>query len=160
MNCEMMKEDIALYATGDLPGCQVSAIEHHLSFCDSCRAYCEEMLELTTSVAALQSVDTPQLNTASILEAIEEPGRGKWAWRVPALAGLAATALFMASFFPNEEATDTPTEFQLTQTTVSTFETATKPELMMTSETADDSPSLMVKLYTEDPDVVIYWFGD
>ena len=36
----------------------------------------------------------------------------------------------------------------------------TQPEITLATETPNVESSIMVEFYTDDPDVVIYWFGD
>ncbi|MFP6581784.1 MAG: hypothetical protein VCD00_04440 [Candidatus Hydrogenedentota bacterium] len=166
MRCESMKEKIALYATGDLPSKEVSNVEHHLNSCVACEMYHEEMRGLADELQTLSTMDVPGLNTAAVFDALEQPVNHSRSWRVPAVVSAFAALLIVSSLLRPDVLNDTPVEIKLTKTvpaeTVQHLEAAAPviPDAEFASDLVQDVPSTKIILYTDDPNVVIHWFGD
>lgn len=164
MTCESMKEKIALHATGDLPSKDASIVEQHLDSCAACQTVFDEMKTLHHQLGRLDEMDVPAIHARAILDAAEiTPARSR-SWRVPAMATAVAAVLLIAITLQADRNTRTPLQFQLTKATQSApiiqTPSPTQPDLTLAAEAPHKDASIMVKLYTDDPDVVIYWWGD
>jgi len=51
-NCETLAESIGLFASGDLPACELAAIGEHLRSCEDCRRRLNELQRIADSLAA------------------------------------------------------------------------------------------------------------
>src|SRR5262249_10605709 len=85
------REMLALFVENDLPAIQTEGVRQHISRCEKCRKYCEE-LQASQSVIrtqlrpTFQASVTPELLTAvrqTVLSRIDDaPRTFGWAWRV------------------------------------------------------------------------------
>jgi anti-sigma factor RsiW len=81
--CVEFVELVTDYLEGVLPDRERRALEHHLSLCDPCGAYLEQMRETRRLTGSLQVDDVPEEGVAELLavfrayqaERGNEPGR-------------------------------------------------------------------------------------
>jgi len=176
MNCKDWEERIALSAGGDLSAESRAEVERHLAACAACRAFAQAVQD---SLALLQSAHEEPIAAghytalrAAVLERLARERRGRrWAW-VPVLAaGLAAAAVFVA-VRPAQKPEVTVAELRLPQPPVLAPPAlrpvvapvhARRPKLrpaVATPQPPPEAEPLVVKLITDDPNVVIYWIPD
>lgn len=171
MNCLQMRDHITLYLSDDLSSQDTAIVQTHLKTCDSCQAYHADMREMMDDLQHLHTMDVPSGSLshlqAKVMTTLDAPST-KRAWLRPSLAlGTAALVAIVigVSFVKN---IDSPAPSEWTQAlapeSIVTREkpneqTATK-RITLAATTPEKAPPLIVKLYTNDPDIVIYWFGD
>jgi len=91
MSCAYSREMLALFVEDDLPVIQTERVRQHISQCEKCRKYCEELqssqsLIRTRLKPSLQVAVTPELLTTvrqTVLSQIDDaPRMFGWAWRL------------------------------------------------------------------------------
>jgi anti-sigma factor RsiW len=188
MKCRFSENDIALFVEGDIGPSRAREIEEHLTECRSCGELAEELRESQSvfkslkqdvvSAAALASVRTRVLAEAGAGNA--RAGWGRWVY---ALAGAAFVAvvgvalswqvrepapqvtLNQVKVAPNPIASapapKTATTVKARVSVARLKGTAAKPQVGENAEIGAESVKpLVVKLLTDDPNIVIYWLVD
>ena len=163
MKCSMDESLLALYAGGDLADEQVREVEKHLRDCPACR---ELAAGLAASQAALHSLRDEDLDASPLAEVRRrvmdrvDAARPAWVfalrWWQAVPVGLAAAVLVFV-LYPRPEippppgppvvATAPPPEIR-------------KPVLERPKVAEPPQEPLLVKMFTDDPDIVIYWLID
>jgi len=170
MTCSDWEARIALYSGGDLAFEEGAEVERHLAGCAGCREFrqgLEETLALMRAVHAgpLASADYSAVR-AGVLERIDR--RRRHAWALVWAGGLAAAmALGLLFFVPRPRPVE-PLQFALTPPAASppvrTEMPAPRRRRVRRTHPgpaiAPASEPFVVKLVTDDPDVVIYWIVD
>ncbi len=158
MSCTHLEERLALYAGGDLDPVEAAKIELHLNGCAECRAFLGEM---NASLAALQTetlewaaVDVMHQRTISALRPAAFPF-----WRYAAAVAVVMGGLASWHFKPSA-----PIPLPVVSAAV------TQPKMLPViapvvvrakkARRVEKHESMVVKLQTDDPDVVIYWITD
>ena len=167
MNCTEWEERIALHAQGDLPPQECAAAERHLAECAECREF---LADLRQSLAALRAAHAEPLEAsayaavrARVLERIDH-GRGR-AWWLGWIGALAAAAAVLVTLLlprpvpPPKLAVAPPPGLNRQPALVPAPPEVSPPAKSATPKrrAAPRPESLLVKLITDDPDVVIYW---
>lgn len=106
MNCEAVRERLALWAGGDLPPDELVAVEDHLAGCGACRAEADAWRADRERIIELAKMDAgPELEPSRLEQMIAEaeqaaggeaapaPTRVFWRWAGP-VAALLAVFLF------------------------------------------------------------------
>ncbi|MDR3700642.1 MAG: zf-HC2 domain-containing protein [Candidatus Sulfopaludibacter sp.] len=179
MNCTHWEERIALYAGGDLPAAEAAEVERHLGDCPGCQLFAsglKESLQLLQGIhqdpIALAHFAAVRARVMAELEGSLQP----W-WRKAWMYGLAvavAAALFLmlalrpaAPVHPKRMAV----QVLLPQVDVAPPEPVVprvikahgvrRPRVRPPAVVPRaPGPPIVVKLLTDDPDVVIYWITD
>ena len=160
MKCSMDETLLALYAGGDLPEREARKVEAHLRSCPACRELAEV---LTASQAALHSLRDEVLDASRLAEVrrrvMDRVGSARPAWvyafrwwqAVP--VGLAAAVLVFV-LYPRPEIPPPPAP-----PVVAEAPPPEVPKPVPVRPMAAEPPQepLLVKMFTDDPDVVIYW---
>ncbi len=186
MSCRCYERWIALFVEGDLPPRKSRRLEEHLASCERCGELLHGLEESQASVKALAEVALPSSVLQEMRQAVREgidagaeaprsnPG---WIW---ALAGsVAVLVLGLVIFFraeapeperaaevdPVETAPVTPPEVEPSPPVE--VERSPEPEPVPVPKTrvADAEPApakptgedMVVRIMTDNPDVVIYW---
>ena len=176
MNCSDWEQRIALHAGGDLPPAETAEVERHLRECAGCQVLASGMKQ---SLAMLKEAHDEPLAPAHfstvrarVMAELEQKRRPLWAWAwsfglaAAAVALLATLALrpgrtperrapVVAANHPpvvvaHEPAVPPPPHRRVARRVV-------RPPIV--PDTPDPEP-LIVKLQTDDPNVVIYWIAD
>ena len=176
MNCSDWEERIALSASGDLSPALEAEVKQHLAECAGCREFAREMedsLKLLRSAheepIAAGHYAAVRARVLARLERGRSPWR-RWVWAAGLAAGLALAGVFVA-MRPQEkpkvlvaavlrlEAPAVPLQ-QAEPVAPRAAEQRRRPR--RTVEPAPPQPvePLVVKLITNDPDVIIYWIAD
>jgi len=188
MNCIYSENDIALFVEGDLASEKAGEVQEHLEFCAACSALVADLQQSqtafkslrqdTVSAAALSSVRARVLS--EIRESRVKPAWGRWIY---ATAYATAAAMFAAVIgLGIASQMRTPSLPQVQQVVLPVPPTA-KPvgTPLLAGKTSHDEvvparpvrrrvaarattssapKQTVVKLFTDDPNIVIYWLID
>jgi anti-sigma factor RsiW len=180
MSCSQFEELIALYIEGDLPERNIRPVEEHLKLCPACREFAEE---LTASQSALKALGSEPVDEAlysqmrqRVLTEIGARQATAWPIWVYALAASCMVVLAVWAFLehrpaqpPREEAAHIsrpqdsrpaePAPRLIVPRLLPRTRGPARPRTVAV-ETPVSAEPLLVKLITDDPDVVIYWLID
>lgn len=171
MNCRDWEERIALYAGGDLPREEAVETEGHLRNCASCREFAAALREYAAWMREAHQELPAQADFAAmragVLEWLERRRR-PFPWGLAWAGGLAATAALFLLLWRSprsEPAQPAPQVGAVTKPPVQAVEDppprpARRHRRVHTSGSQKPPEPLLVKLITDDPDVVIYWIVD
>jgi hypothetical protein len=172
MNCREFEALIALDVGGDLNAEEAAAVQQHLAVCSGCQALAEELRESQIVLKEL-AADEPDPVVYSAMRArllaASEPRR-RWVW---ALAAAAVVIIGLATVVWQYERRLTeippPEMARASLPTPSAPELKTRPVHRATRPRRVPPPKpvaaraaepMVMKLLTDDPNVVIYWIVD
>ncbi|HKE25831.1 MAG TPA: zf-HC2 domain-containing protein [Bryobacteraceae bacterium] len=178
MRCEQWQERIALAAGGDLREAERAGLEAHVAECAPCA---DELAALQRSLALLREAHEEPMAEAHfaavrgrVLAEIDARPRRRWEWA----AALAAAALLLAGVFvflrtPHQKSSPRRPVAAVTAPPAPSIAAPARPptrrrrlgapirRVRGTVNPAEvSSEPVVVKLLTDDPNVVIYWIGD
>ena len=166
MNCSDWEERIALHAGGDLPPAEVAEVERHLRECAGCRASAAAFgrgLELLREVhqEPLAPVHFAVVR-AGVLAKLERKRR--WAWAYGFAVATGALVVLLAPWpgrmpEPPVAVVSHPPAPQLTPVVEAPAVHGARVRRARQPAARPAEP-LMIKLITDDPNVVIYWIAD
>jgi hypothetical protein len=180
MNCREWEERIALYAGGDLAAAEAAAVERHLGECAGCQVFASGMRE---SLRVMRDAHAEELDGAAFAavraRVLGELNPRVW-WRRGWVWGLAGTALMVVLvLWPRaavvrrapatvavQPAVESPAPGPVLRNggplRISRPAHMTRrrvhPVRAVAAKVA--GPPIVVKMITDDPDVVIYWITD
>ncbi len=178
MNCARFEEQIVLYAGGDLEERKAHRLEAHLRECATCRDLAASLAEDQAALHDLRAEPADlamleQIRSRVLAQVAGRPPAPRplfgWAWRL-ALAGSLAAAV-LAVFLWRSRRAEPPQPVAVAQAPQPVMELPApaprrvppapraprrRPAPQRHVETASAKP-LMVKLATDDPNVVIIW---
>jgi anti-sigma factor RsiW len=175
MNCSDWEQRIALHAGGDLPPAETAEVERHLRECAGCQVLASGMKQ---SLAMLKEAHDEPLAPAHfstvrarVMAELEQKRRPLWAWAwsfglAAAAVALLATLALRPGRMPERRA---PVVAANRPPVVVAHEPAVTPPphrrvarrvVRPIVPDAPDPEPLIVKLQTDDPNVVIYWIAD
>lgn len=168
MNCPDWEERIALHAQGDLSPQEAAPAQRHLGECEECREFRDGVRQSLSVLRGAHEEPLPQAHYAMVrartLEQLTPIRRPRWrlAW-IPALAAVGALVVF---FLVRPQPIQPP-RAAITPPPAPTMGAAPAaapsgpPRRMVPARRRPGPPPsgapLLVKLVTDDPDVVIYW---
>ncbi len=176
MTCKDWEERIALHAGGDLPAAEAAELETHLAACDECRgaagmygAGIELLREAHREPIAEAHYAAVR---ARVLAELRQERRPVWRWIwVGGLAAVAVAAVLM--LWPTPVHTPERIEMAAIRPAAPHIEAprpvaparVVHPRRAVARATVSEpkkrpSEPLVVKLLTDDPNVVIYWIAD
>ena len=165
MNCIDWEERIALYAGGDLAPAEAEAVKLHVAECGGCQLLLSGLRQSLETVREAHGELPDAAHFAAVrarvLAELERGPNRRWRWMwAPAMAA-AAMALLMALW---------PRPPQSLVLPLPPAPAAAPPEIAkavpvrhaprprkLAAKLREPSEPLVVKLLTDDPDVVIYW---
>jgi anti-sigma factor RsiW len=176
MNCSDWEERVALHAGGDLPPAEAAAVERHLRECAGCQVLASGLKQ---SLALLKEAHDEPLAVAHfsavrarVVAELDQKQRLLWrrAWSIGLAAAVVAVLVMLAvrpertqerrapivavnhppAIVVPEPVVPPPPPRRLARHVV-------RPPIV--PDTPDPEP-LIVKLQTDDPNVVIYWIAD
>jgi predicted anti-sigma-YlaC factor YlaD len=167
MTCREYEPLLALYVEGDLDDPDV---ERHLAECEGCRELLDDLRASQAMLRKLGTADPAFLAAVrtEVLAKIREKRRTVWPW-IAAYA--AALALFLAVFAEPRGRSLVPIA-RTVQPLVSRVAEDAHPVSVRTSapvhkgrrgrrpQTKGSAPPLVVKMLTDDPNIVIIWLVD
>ena len=175
MNCRDWEERIALHAGGDLPSAEAAEVERHLRECAGCQVLASGLKQ--NLVLLKEAHDEPLAPVhfsavrARVMAELEQKRRPLWAWAWSFGLAAAAVALLVTLALrpgrtPERRA---PVVAVNHPPVVVVHEPAVPPPphrrvarrvVRPIVPDAPDPEPLIVKLQTDDPNVVIYWIAD
>lgn len=177
MNCSDWEERIALHAGGDLPPAEAAEVERHLRECAGCQVLASGLKQ---SLALLKEAHDEPLAPAHfsavrarVVAELEQKRRPLWAWAWSlGLAAAVVALLMMLALRPGRTPVVTRSNRSLTFAALSSpavrepvvpprphRRVARRVVRPKVPEAPNPEP-LIVKLQTDDPNVVIYWIAD
>jgi len=182
MNCAEWEERIALYYGGDLPADETRAVEAHLADCAGCRLFAGGMKDALTVLQQAHADPLAGAHFAFVRARVlsrlagERRGRRRWAWMYGAAAMAAAALLLAAGLWPRRPQRNAapriappvaavsrpaPPEIHAAAVRIQRHPrrhfAAAKAHVAPAGPAAQPAKPLVVKLVTDDPNVVIYW---
>jgi len=168
MNCTDWEERLALYAGGDLAPAPAAEVERHLAECAGCQMVASGLrASLELLEGAHQEVPAPAHFAAvrsRVLAQLERERRPFWrrAW-VYGFAAVAAMLLAAVAIWPSRWVAPPPPEVAIVHAPAAPVpivparppQAGHKPR-----KKAEPGEPLMVRLVTDNPDVVIYWISE
>ena len=172
MNCDAFEPLIALYVGDDLPERDTPKVVQHLAGCPDCRQLLEDLQASHAALRELgsEAVDAAMLTAvrAGVLGGIGDRRRRVWPWVAAfAAAGTLATALIVT---PRKAVEKAPLIVQ--KPAIERVETARVVEEPVVvrrrrrvvrrrpAPPPAEAEPLVVKMLTDDPDIVIIWLVD
>jgi hypothetical protein len=162
VSCERWERHIALAAGDDLDENEIRALELHLAECFRCRYTEAEFAAVRAELHSLRDVDSPELDALrlNVMNAVHRRRESLLRSAVGLAAGMLALALGWTVYRPGEIAPP-PRPPAIVATAVA-------PQPIVAAKSIEPKPSrdqrerspILVKLYTDDPDVVILWIAD
>lgn len=170
MNCDAFEPLIALYVGADLPDRDRPQVEQHLAACPDCRQLLEDLQANHAALRELgsEAVDAVMLTAvrAGVLAGIGERRRRVWPW-VAAFAAAAAlvAALVVTPRKPIEQPQPPPQVARVVVAPERVVEETVAPRRRRVARRRPTPPPreaqpLVVKMLTDDPDIVIIWLVD
>jgi len=164
MTCARWEQRLALWVEGDLPAREATGVERHLEACAGCR---EARAALEQSQSALKELAAEPLDVMALAEVRErvmaavpeqQPRRAVawWPLAIPALAAALAAAILWPRDVP---APPSAPAAAIPPAPAAPKIVWTKPEPPLRHTAAAVGPLLM-RIETDDPNVVIYWIVD
>ena len=175
MNCSDWEEQIALHTGGDLPPAEAAEVERHLRECAGCQVLASGLKQ---SLALLREAHDEPLAAAHfsavrarVVAELEKGRRPSWWWAwTYGLAAVAVALLVMLALRPGRtpERRAPVVAANHPPVIVARVSAAPPPARRRVARRAvrpivPDTPTLeplIVKLQTDDPNVVIYWIAD
>jgi Putative zinc-finger len=186
MNCQEWEERIALQVSGDAARGEAAEIERHIAECAGCQAFASSMKQ---SVGLLRDAHQEEIAPAHyaavrarVLTQLQEQRawwRQLWVYGVAALAVAALLMMVWPHAETRQVAVKPPVGVKTpapgapdTVPEASQVAAATQPEnepgeppvrqpaVRRARSARQPAESLLVKLETDNPDVVIYWIAD
>jgi anti-sigma factor RsiW len=167
MKCAALEPLIALYAGRDLEGPDAARVEAHVAECAACRELLEELQSSQSALRELGSepVDAALLTAvrAGVMAGIGGRRRVVWPWA----AGFAAAALVAGLVVQPRKRIEQPVPVaQPRRVVIALPAIETPPEPVPGRVVKRRAPKpkaeqpLVVKMLTDDPDIVIIWLVD
>jgi anti-sigma factor RsiW len=173
MQCKDWEERVALHVGGDLASDDASAVERHLAGCAGCQVLWSGMRE---SLELLHGAHVEALPSAAytavrgrVMAELAAGQRVWWRW-VAGLAAVAAVMLGALAVWPERAIKPlprvvlaVPPVFQTAQAKSGTDpQTGPPAPPRQWGKRAAPAPRqpLLVRLVTDDPNIVIYWIAD
>ena len=177
MSCSHWEEPIALYAGGDLAPADAVEVEQHVVECARCRLF---FSSLQRSMELLREIHAEPVAPAHfaavrsrVLAEIERPPRQPaWVWGLAAAAAIALLVMRGAGLRPARHvqpraplmaavaSSQPPAVTAAAKTRMPPIDRAGRKARLRAVPTAPPAPPLLVKLTTDDPNVIIYWIAD
>ena len=171
MNCEQARELAALAASGDVTVAEQRALESHAAECAACRAEVVAFEALWGQLASMREESAPDHAYAAVrarvAAEIGDRQRRNWLAAWPAFAAvLACSVVLVVLLRPEAPVATQPAELPTRPVVAVVDVPAPTPSVRQTrrpvARVKAQAPGepLVVRLLTNDPDVVIYWIAD
>jgi len=175
MRCHHSEDDLALYVESDLSWARHCEVEAHLPECEACRAFVAELRE---SQAVFKSLRAEMVSAAALSEVRKRVlaevavshGRFAWGRWLYAMAGLACVVVAVVVARYEWRRMDTPAKPLVIEAAQVEPSDGPKPSAKPTTPAlratrpfqGGEKPKqqVVMKLLTDDPDIVIYWLID
>jgi len=185
MNCSNWEERIALYAGGDLQAQETADVDRHLADCEGCRDFAAGLKESLQLMRSIHEEPVAEAHFAAVRARVMgelEGSRLPW-WRSAWAYGFsaAALALFLILTLVPRRRVERPIRAEaVREQGIPAIRRDVAPApaplhrvhpvhavrhqrplpILPVSVPPDPGPPAVVKMLTDDPDVVIYWITD
>jgi len=170
MNCRAFEPLIALHAGRDLDGRDLARVEEHLAECSDCRQLLEDLQESRTALKELASEEVDGALLAAVRSGVlgvNTPRRAIWPW----VAAFVTTAALVIAFVatprkperqphPLPDGHGSVTEPRALASDPPQVKPGPKRRRVVRRTPIPRSEPLVVKMLTDDPDIVIIWLVD
>jgi predicted anti-sigma-YlaC factor YlaD len=181
MNCREWEERLALYAGGDLGAAENAQVERHLHDCAGCQMFLSGLRQGLQVLQEVHGEEPPPAYFAAVrarvLAEVSGEPRFRWVRRWALGCAMAAVAvLLVVSTWPGRRPGPAPQVARVTppveaapapaavaaapQRVTRAIHRARRPRPERAPAPAPPARPLVVKLVTDDPDVVIYWITE
>jgi hypothetical protein len=188
MNCGESEERIALHAGGDLPPREAAAVDRHVAECAACQALLSGLRQTADALRAAHSEPVDSAHYAAVrarvLSELSRRQRPRWAYaalaaaailllvgvwpratprpqpQVPAVAAVRGADPLVRGGPPGPLPRVTPEAAGRGRRTQGVPRTRGSAPPLQQGEPGPPAQPLVVKLITDDPDVVIYWISE
>jgi anti-sigma factor RsiW len=180
MNCGEWEERLALYAGGDLVPAEKAEVERHLQDCTGCQVFLSGLSEGLQVLRDAHAQEVAPAHFAAVrARVLAELGRGRRRWWLQRWAfGLATAALLLLVVLwmwparrsapqpqvvrvsPAPEVPVTAPKGPAPAPVPHVSRRARTPRPARPKPVVEPAKPLVVKLVTDDPDVVIYWLTE
>ncbi len=170
MSCHKYQKMTALHVAGDLPEAKVPRLEEHLGGCPACRSLAEELRASQSALEALRGEPVEEAALEQVRQRVlariateGQPARRLgWAYALAAgLAVVAVGALWNVAYRPAPHAPQPAVAVvprQAGPAPAESDKTGVLPHRApRVKRPAPAAEPLLVKLITDDPEVIIYW---
>lgn len=170
MSCRDWEERIALYVGGDLAPAEAQAVERHVAECAGCQLLLSGLRESLALVREAHGEPVEAAHFAAVrARVLSELERGAARrWRFAWMYAMAAAVVVLLIGWPRPEqhmvvpmpqAPAAPTVAKVQTPVVKTVRRRSRPRVAVARKEEPQEPAepMVVKLLTNDPDVVIYW---
>jgi len=160
MNCVAWEERIALYAGGDLAPAEAQAVEGHVAECSGCQLLLSGLRESLALVREAHAEPVEAAHFAAVRARVlaKLDGAPTRRWRFAWMGALAAAVVVLAVVpWPQRELRmavpmpNAPAAPAVARTVLPSHPNPVEQAA---------APPMVVKLLTDDPNVVIYWITD
>jgi anti-sigma factor RsiW len=168
MSCRKYQKMTALHVAGDLPEAKVPRLEEHLGGCPACRSLAEELRASQSALEALRGEPVEEAALEQVRQRVlariaweEQPAR-RFGWVYALAAGLAVVvALWNVAYRPAPEVPQPAVSAVPQQASAAPVKSDKTGVLShrppRVKRPAPAAEPLLVKLITDDPEVIIYW---
>jgi Putative zinc-finger len=159
MNCVEWEERVALYAGGDLAAEEAAGVERHLGECAGCQVFASGMRQALETMREAHREIPVEAHFAAVrarvMERIASPRRAIW-W----YAAAAAAILIMVLAVRFEWQPVPPDPVAVVQAPAPPAGALVIPKRPERVIRRPKTKQVMIRLVTDDPDVVIYWIAE
>jgi len=170
MNCANWEERIALYAGGELAAAKAAEVERHLAECAGCQVFASGLKGSMSLVreAHQDAIDAAHFAAvrSRVLAQLEHERRPVWrrAW-VYGIVAVAAALVVAFAVRPSRRVVPRPPEAAMVRPPApAVARTALPPRPVRVRRKprpkAAPAEQVLVRLVTDNPDVVIYWISE
>jgi len=170
MSCRKYQKMTALHVAGDLPEAKVPRLEEHLGGCPACRSLAEELRLSQSALEALRGEPVDEAALEQVRQRVlariaweEQPAR-RFGWVYALAAGLAVVAvgaLWNVAYRPAPHAPQlasaAPVRWGKSPDLPNDKTGVLSHRPPRVKRPAPAAEPLLVKLITDDPEVIIYW---
>jgi anti-sigma factor RsiW len=170
VNCSQWERQLALLVEGDIGEREAREVEVHLAACSACREFVAELRESQAALRELGGEEVDGVALAAVRHRVLAQVESRTsAWRfvrrwwhaVP--VGVAAAVMMAVVLWPRVPEVEPPPALAVwTPPAPEVVRSAAPPVMRRVPEikAAVAAEPLLVKFFTDDPDVVIYWIID
>ena len=178
MNCEQACDLAALAASGDLTTAEQRALELHVAGCSECRSEAIAFDELRAELAGMRTESAPEhvyaAVRARVAGEIVNSRRPGWLTAWPAFVAVLACSVMLVVLLRPEGSVSTPQaaphvpetlpaiagmQYELPEVPAPPLPRRVRRAAEPAVSQEPDQP-VVVHMFTDDPDVVIYWIAD
>lgn len=169
MNCSRWERQLALLVEGDLGEREARQVEEHLAACPACREFLEELRQSQAALRELGGEEVDGVALAAVRQRVlaeVESRKPAWVfglrWWHAVPVGVAAALMAVVLWLRVPEVEPPPAMAVWAPPAPELVRSAPPPAVRKVPEIKPAAPTepLLVKFFTDDPDVVIYWIID